>query len=54
MDLHGKVVKTLNVTDNLEKTNYSYSAKQLGLNAGIYLISLKSTNHKLYKKLIIQ
>jgi hypothetical protein len=54
MDLHGKVVKTLNVTDNSEKTNYHYSAKQLGLNAGVYFIKLSSANNQLYKKIIIQ
>lgn len=54
MDLQGKVLKTLNVSDILPGTDDHYSAKQLGLRAGIYFLKITDEHQQSYKKLIVE
>jgi hypothetical protein len=54
MDLQGKLIKSINSNEISNSTNDKYSAKQLGLAAGIYFIKVIKENKASYKKLIVQ
>ncbi len=54
LDLQGKIVKTLNAGDILPHSDRQYSAKQLGLHAGIYFLKIIDEHQQSYKKLIVE
>lgn len=54
MDVNGRLVNNLSSELIVGKYTYSYSAKKLGLNSGVYFVKLGSNNSQSYKKLIVQ
>ncbi len=54
LDLQGKLLKTLKADDIPPAADDQYSAKQLGLHAGIYFLKITDEDRQLYKKLIVE
>lgn len=54
VDIQGKILKTLNTNEVLSAADRQYSAKQLGLHAGIYFLKITDEQGQSYKKLIVE
>lgn len=54
LDLQGKLLKTLTTKDILPGVDRHYSAKELGLHAGIYFLKITDEDQQSYKKLIVE
>lgn len=54
LDLRGKVLKTLTAGDIPSAADGQYSAKQLGLPAGVYFLRITDEHRQSYKKLIVE